>query len=156
MSNSAGVSKKSEDAHPTDALGTCSQFLVRVAHLLLLLCMYNFSYFMSFVVYVCFPCLVCVPGLHSFDYRYKLGSLDQSLKSFFCCCWSRDFCDENCRHKTHHVQHLSSSSGSEMLPVLPGGCFYGLEARIYIYFVVGVGLNNSKNLLVATVGVIFQ
>ena len=51
---------------------------VRVAHLLLLLCMYDFSYFMFFVVYVCFPCLVFVPGLHSFDYRYNLGSLDYS------------------------------------------------------------------------------
>ena len=45
---------------------------VRVAHLLLLLCMNNFSYFMFVVVYVCFPCLVFVPGLHSFMWAYKL------------------------------------------------------------------------------------
>ena len=31
---------------------------------------------MFFVVYVCFPRLVFVPGLHSFDYRYNHGSLD--------------------------------------------------------------------------------
>ena len=30
---------------------------VLVAHLLMLLCIYDFSYFMFFVVYVCFPCL---------------------------------------------------------------------------------------------------
>ena len=48
---------------------------VRVAHLPLLLCMYDFSCFMFFVVYVCFPCLVNVPWLHSFDYRYNLGPL---------------------------------------------------------------------------------
>ena len=51
---------------------------VRVAHLLSLLCMYDFSYFMFFVRYVCFPYLVFVPGLHSFDNRYNLGSLDYS------------------------------------------------------------------------------
>ena len=39
--------KKTEDAYPTDAPGPCSQFLV--ARLLLLLCMYDFSYFMSFL-----------------------------------------------------------------------------------------------------------
>ena len=49
---------------------------VRVAHLLLLLGMYGFSYSMFFVVYVCFPCLVFVSGLHSFDYLYSIGSLD--------------------------------------------------------------------------------
>ena len=35
---------------------------VRVAHLLLLLFMYDFNYLMFIVVYVCFPCLVFVPG----------------------------------------------------------------------------------------------
>ena len=49
------------------------------SELLLLLCMYDFSYFMFFVVYVYFPCLVFVPGLHSFDYRYNIGSLDYSF-----------------------------------------------------------------------------
>ena len=52
---------------------------IRVAHLILLLCMYDFGYFKFFVLYVCFPCLVFVPALHSFDYRYNLGSLDYSL-----------------------------------------------------------------------------
>ena len=52
---------------------------VRIAHVLLLLCMYDFIYYMFFVVYVCFPCLVFVPGIHSFDYRYTIGSLDYSL-----------------------------------------------------------------------------
>ena len=33
---------------------------------------------MFFVVYVCFPCLVFVPALHSFDYRYNFGSLHYS------------------------------------------------------------------------------
>ena len=41
--------------------------------------LYDFSYFMFFVVHVCFPCLVFVPGLHSYDYRYNLGSLDYSF-----------------------------------------------------------------------------
>ena len=59
---------------------------VRVAHFLLLLCMYDFSYFMFFVVYVCFPCLAFVPGLHSFDYRYNLGSLDYSFSYFVTGC----------------------------------------------------------------------
>ena len=44
----------------------------RFAHLHLLLCMYDFSYIMFFDVYVCFPCLVFVPGLHSLDYRITL------------------------------------------------------------------------------------
>ena len=72
MSNSAGVSRKAEAAYPNDAPSPCSQFSVRFAHLLLLLCMYYFSYLMFFVVYVCFPCLVLVPGLHSFDYPRTL------------------------------------------------------------------------------------
>ena len=38
---------------------------VRVAHLLLLLRIYYFSCFMFSVVFVFFPCLVFVPGLHS-------------------------------------------------------------------------------------------
>ena len=42
--------------------------------------MHDFSYFMFFVVYVCFPYLVYVPELHAFDYRYNLGSLDYSFK----------------------------------------------------------------------------
>ena len=52
---------------------------VRVTLLLLLLCVYDLSYFMFFVVFDCFPCLVFVPGLHRFDYRYNLGFLDYSL-----------------------------------------------------------------------------
>ena len=39
---------------------------VRVTHLLLLLCM---CYFMFFVVCACFLCLVVVPGLHSFVFH---------------------------------------------------------------------------------------
>ena len=35
---------------------------------------------MFFVVFVCFPCLVFVPGLHSFDFRWNHGSLDYALK----------------------------------------------------------------------------
>ena len=49
---------------------------VRVAYLLLLLCMYYIS---DFVVFVCFACLVFVPGSHSFDFRKNPGSLDYYL-----------------------------------------------------------------------------
>ena len=42
---------------------------VWIAHLLLLLYIYHFIYFMFFVVYVWLPCLVFVPGFYSFDYR---------------------------------------------------------------------------------------
>ena len=54
MSNPAGVSRKAEDAYPTGVPGPYSQFFsgVRVSHLLLILCMYYFSYLMFFVVYV--------------------------------------------------------------------------------------------------------
>ena len=37
-------------------------------HLLLKLCMYYFNYYLFFVVSVCFPCLVFVPGLYSSDF----------------------------------------------------------------------------------------
>ena len=62
-------------------------FGVRVAYLLLLLCVCDCGCFMFFVMCVCFPCLVFVPGVHSVDYRYSLGSLDYSLnkKSRFLC-----------------------------------------------------------------------
>ena len=51
MSNSAGVSIKAEDAYPTGAPGHAPSFsVVRVAHLLLLPCMYDFSHFMFFVM----------------------------------------------------------------------------------------------------------
>ena len=66
-------------------------FGVRVAHLLLLPCKYDFSYFMFFVVYVCFLCLVFVPRLHSFDYRYNLGSLDYFFSKK---CWAT-ICQSN-------------------------------------------------------------
>ena len=56
---------------------------VRVIHLLLLLCMYDFRYFVFFVLYVCFPCPVFVPGLHSFDYCHNIGSLDYPLKKIY-------------------------------------------------------------------------
>ena len=42
----------------------------------------SFCYFVCMIsVTLCslFPCLVFVPGLHYFDYRYNLGSLDHSL-----------------------------------------------------------------------------
>ena len=51
---------------------------VRIAHLLLLLCLYHFSYFMFFVVFVLFSCLVSVLRQHSFgslEYSYKLLQL---------------------------------------------------------------------------------
>ena len=66
--------------YPTGAPGPCSHFLigVRVAHLLLLLCTCDINTFMFFVVYVCFPSLVFVPGLHPFDYRHYIHSLDYS------------------------------------------------------------------------------
>ena len=54
MSNSVGVSRKTEEAYPTGAPDPCPQF------------------------YVGFSCVVFAPGLHSFDYRYKLGSLSYS------------------------------------------------------------------------------
>ena len=75
MGTSAGVSRKAEVAYPTGAPGSCSRSLsgVRNAHLLLLLCIYYFGYFMFFVVCVYFPCLVFVSELHSF------GSLDYSF-----------------------------------------------------------------------------
>ena len=53
---------------------------IRVAHLLLLLCMYDFSYFMFFVVYFCFLCLVFVPELH---FLYNIGSPDYSVALTF-------------------------------------------------------------------------
>ena len=83
MSTSADVSKKAEDdAYLPVHLVHASSFRgVRVAHLILLLCLYDFSYFKFFVVYVCFLCLVFVPGLHSFDYRQNFGSLDYSFTS---------------------------------------------------------------------------
>ena len=54
--NSAGVSRKAEDAFPTGTASRWSQFFcgVRVAYLLLLICMCDFSDFMFFVVYVFF------------------------------------------------------------------------------------------------------
>ena len=42
---------------------------VRAVHLLLILCICYFGYFMFFDVCVLFRCLVFVPGLHSFDFR---------------------------------------------------------------------------------------
>ena len=55
---------------------------VRVAHLLMLLCMYYFIYYMFFVVFVCFlhVRLVVVHWLHYFDVHKNLGSLDY----YFC------------------------------------------------------------------------
>ena len=62
MRNAAGVSRKAEDACPTSAPGPCPQLSeVRVAHILLLLCMYYFGYFMFSVL--CFVCLCSLSGL---------------------------------------------------------------------------------------------
>ena len=73
MSNSAGVSIKQGHLPYWCTWSMLQVFSgLRVAHLLLLLCMYYFGYFMFFVVIVWFPCLVFVPGLHSFDFRYYL------------------------------------------------------------------------------------
>ena len=90
--------------------------LTRFFHVLveswLLIC---FCYFvcMILVTYVlccvllCFPCLVFVTGLHSFDYRYNLGSLDysSSLVHVYLICsvvsinyWLLLYC---CRHDNH-------------------------------------------------------
>ena len=73
MSNSAGISRKAENAYPTGAPDPCSQFFsgVRVAHLLLLFCIHDFSYFMFFVMSVFY--------VWSFDYHYNLASLDFSF-----------------------------------------------------------------------------
>ena len=49
---------------------------VQVTHWLLLLFVYYFSYFMFLAVFVYFPCLVFVPELHSFDFRYNFNALD--------------------------------------------------------------------------------
>ena len=61
MSNLADVSRKTEDTYPTDALGPCSQFLVK-SELLIYFCFFAcifFYYFMFFVVCVCFTCCLC-------------------------------------------------------------------------------------------------
>ena len=75
-----GVSRKVEDAYPTGAPDPCSQFLVEPQ---LLIC---FCYFVCMILVtlccllcICFPCLVFVPGLHSFDYSINLGPFDYSL-----------------------------------------------------------------------------
>ena len=70
--------------YPTVAPGSCSPVFsgVRVVHLFFVLCMYYFSYFMLFVVFLFFPCLVFVPGLHSFDLHWNRGSLI-TLSTFF-------------------------------------------------------------------------
>ena len=44
-------------------------------------CVYDFVCFVIFVVCVCFLCLVFVSGLHSFECRCSLGSLDYSSYS---------------------------------------------------------------------------
>ena len=66
MSYSAGVSRKAEDAYPTCAPGSCSQFFVEPELLMFCYFVYYFGYFMFFIVCDCFPCLVFVPGLHFF------------------------------------------------------------------------------------------
>ena len=65
-----GVSRKAEDIYCTGAPGPSSQILVE-SELLIYFC-----YFVCIIlvilcsfVCVCFPCLVFVPGFHSFDYR---------------------------------------------------------------------------------------
>ena len=78
MSNSAGVSRKKQRTLtlPVHLVNAPSFFCVaRVAHLLLWFFMCGFSYSMFCVVYVCFPCLVFIPGLHSFDYAITLVPL---------------------------------------------------------------------------------
>ena len=42
---------------------------IQAAHLLLLLYMYDLSYFVFFIMYIYFSCLVFVPGLHFFALR---------------------------------------------------------------------------------------
>ena len=73
--DSVGVSRKAENAYPTGAPDPCSHFLVESD---LLICFYYFVCMIFFVVYVSFPCLVFVPGSHSFVCRYNLGSFDYS------------------------------------------------------------------------------
>ena len=89
---------------------------VRVAHLLLLLCMYDFNYFMFFVVCVCFPCLVFVRGLRSFDYRYNLGSLDYS-----------------CIEEVLITQTIEIGSQIHYRDVLPYA-MQGMKPRCFTYF----------------------
>ena len=60
MSNSADVSRKAEDAYPTGAPGPWSSG-VQVAHLLLLLCMYYFSYIVLYIL--CYVCLFSMSDL---------------------------------------------------------------------------------------------
>ena len=69
MNNSAGVSRKAEDAYPTGAAGPCSLFLVDsdliiyfcnfVCIILVILC--SLLYLSVFYV--------IVPGLHSFNFH---------------------------------------------------------------------------------------
>ena len=117
MSNSTGVSRKAEDAYSTRAPGLCSQFLVE-------------SVF--FVVYVCFPCLVCVPGLHSFDYQYNLGSLDFSfwskmtVISFNCLLWHIIFWFVNVYFALEYLQFPKLQASVEHENESP-------DIRIYMY-----------------------
>ena len=81
MSNSAGVSRIAEDANlPVQLVHAPSCFSgVRVAFLLLLLCMYYFGYFMFIVVCVCFHVWSLYLDNVFVDFRWNLGSLDNSL-----------------------------------------------------------------------------
>ena len=71
MSNLAGVSRKPRGRLPN----RCLVHAPRVALLLLFLCTYLFLiYFMFFNLYVCFPCLVLVPGFWIAFFWFPLES----------------------------------------------------------------------------------
>ena len=70
MSNSAGVSRKAEESYPTGASGPCSEFLMEFELLIsfvTLFVLFQLPYVLC--CFVCFPCLVFVPRLYSFDFR---------------------------------------------------------------------------------------
>ena len=60
MNSSPGVSGKSKDTYPTGAP------IFSGIHVANLLFYFVCIIFWLFVVYICFPCVVFVPGLHSF------------------------------------------------------------------------------------------
>ena len=77
-----GVSRKADDAYPTGAPGPCSKFLVE-SELLICFCYFvcmSLVTLLFFFVYVYYPCLVFIPGLHSFDYPITLVPLIPPLQ----------------------------------------------------------------------------
>ena len=120
MNNSAGVSRNAETAYPTGVWSMLPVFSrVRVAHVLLLLCMYDFSYFMFIVVYVCFPCLVFVPGLHSGTSVFARKG-DGSVQ------YCRDYRDFNKKDLPNVSHYLSTLSGLWYFST------FGLNSGFYI------------------------